>query len=331
MRNSRILYLDLIRILACTMIVLMHSPMPQLGTSSYVLSTVSFLTAPGIGLFFMVSGALLLPVKTSYISFIKHRLSKILLPTLFWTFVYLIIQLCDGDIALDNIPKRILSIPFSIQGHSILWFMYTLMGLYLLAPIISPWLKNTSKKDIELILMIWGVTLIFPLLKEFITVNNSESGTFYYFSGYAGYFLLGYYLKNYINKLNIFFILALIGIPILIAIYCKLSDLDVDFYQMFWYLSIPVTMMSIGWFLFVKRDFVNKKALNVTTTLSNCSFGVYLIHIFIMRNFLWNLDFISAYGGLIQIILTTILTLVISYLLVFMISKLPFSKYIIGY
>ena len=313
------------------MIVLMHSPMPHLGTSSYILSTVSFLTAPGIGLFFMVSGALLLPVNTSYTGFIKRRLSKILLPTLFWTLVYLIIQLCDGDITLNNLPKKILSIPFSVQGHSILWFVYTLIGLYILAPIISPWLKNATKKDIELVLIIWGTTLFFPFLKEFITVNNSESGTFYYFSGYAGYFLLGYYLKNYINKLNIFFVLAFIVMPILIAIYCKLSVLDFDFYQMFWYLSIPVTMMSIGWFLFVKREFINKKALYVTTTLSNCSFGVYLIHIFIMRNFLWNLDFISAYSGLIQIILTTILTLVISYLLVFLISKLPFSKYIIGY
>lgn len=331
MRNSRILYLDLIRILACTMIVLMHSPMPQLGTSSYVLSTVSFLTAPGIGLFFMVSGALLLPVKTSYTGFIKHRLSKILLPTLFWTFIYLIIQICYGDIALDSIPKKIFSIPFSVQGHSILWFMYTLIGLYILAPIISPWLKNASKKNLELILMIWGVTLLFPFLKEIITVNNSESGTFYYFSGYAGYFLIGYYLKNHINNQNIFLILALIVIPILIAIYCKLANLDVDFYQMFWYLSILVTMMAIGWFMLIKKTFENKKAVNLITTFSNCSFGVYLIHIFIMRYFLWNLDFISAHGGLIQIILTTILTLGISYLLVFMISKLPFSKYIIGY
>lgn len=331
MDENRILYLDVIRILACVMIVLMHSPMPHLGTSSYILSSASYLTAPGIGLFFMVSGALLLPVNTSYTGFMKRRLSKVLWPILFWTFVYLIIRLCDGDITLNSLPKRILSIPFSVQGHSILWFMYALMGLYILAPIISPWLKNATKKDLELVLILWSCTLFFPFLKEFLTVNHSESGTFYYFSGYAGYFLLGYYLEKNFNETSIFSIIALIGIPILIAIYCKLANLDVDFYQMFWYLSIPVAMMSIGWFFLAKKCFGNKKALNVTTTLSNCSFGVYLIHIFVMRNFLWNLDFISVHGGLIQIILTTILTLAISYLLVFTISKLPFSKYIIGY
>ena len=331
MYKNRILYLDIIRILACGMIVLMHSPMPHLGTSSYILSTVSYLTAPGIGLFFMVSGALLLPVNISSKDFMKHRLSKVLWPTIFWTFVYLILQLYIGNITLNSLPKRILSIPFSVQGHSILWFLYALIGLYILAPIISPWLKQTSKKNVELILIIWGITLIFPFLNEFLTISHSETGTFYYFSGYAGYFLLGYYLRTYINKINIISIIALIALPIFIAIYCKLANVDVDFYQMFWYLSILVASMSAGWFMMAKKYLDNKKALALTTTLSNCSFGVYLAHIFIMRNFLWHLDFISAFGGLIQIILTTILSLIISYSLVYLISKLPFSKYIIGY
>ena len=60
--KSRIFYLDVIRILACVMIVSMHAPIPNTGLNSYILSADSLLTAPGIGLFIMVSGALLLPV-----------------------------------------------------------------------------------------------------------------------------------------------------------------------------------------------------------------------------------------------------------------------------
>ena len=46
MRN-RDYSLDLIRVIACLMIVLMHSPMSGLGTSGFVLCGVSYFTAPG--------------------------------------------------------------------------------------------------------------------------------------------------------------------------------------------------------------------------------------------------------------------------------------------
>ena len=40
----------------------------------------------GIGMFFMVSGALLLPIKISTKQFLHRRLKKIVGPILFWTF-----------------------------------------------------------------------------------------------------------------------------------------------------------------------------------------------------------------------------------------------------
>ncbi len=52
MRNAT---LDLLRVIAMMMIVLMHSPMPG-SASGLVLAGLSYVTAPGIGLFFMVSG-----------------------------------------------------------------------------------------------------------------------------------------------------------------------------------------------------------------------------------------------------------------------------------
>ena len=69
--KERVLYLDIIRIIACIMIIAMHAPIPNTGLSSYVLSTDSLLTALGIGLFIMVSGALLLPVNMTTKSFLK--------------------------------------------------------------------------------------------------------------------------------------------------------------------------------------------------------------------------------------------------------------------
>ena len=48
---QRVVYLDGLRILACLMIILMHAPHPDVGLSGILLTPISFMTAPGIGLF----------------------------------------------------------------------------------------------------------------------------------------------------------------------------------------------------------------------------------------------------------------------------------------
>lgn len=45
---NRILYLDLIRILACLMIIAMHAPIPGSDINNYVLCADSLLSFPGI-------------------------------------------------------------------------------------------------------------------------------------------------------------------------------------------------------------------------------------------------------------------------------------------
>ena len=136
-RHRRDVALDVIRLIACLMIVLMHSPMPGLGTSGSVLCGISYLTAPGIGLFFMVSGALLLKVNVGRPyetrNFLRRRFTKILIPLVFWSFVGWGVE----QYGIDNTEL------------SILWLMYCLAGMYLLTPILSRWLSVASKKEIE--------------------------------------------------------------------------------------------------------------------------------------------------------------------------------------
>lgn len=134
--KDRDISLDIIRIFACCLVVLMHSPLPSSNANGPFLSGLSYVTAPCIGLFFMVSGALLMPVKMDYFTFIRKRLSKVVIPTLAWTALYLLLRVYFSESEL-NIVRALASVPFSAQGEGVLWFMYTLIGLYLLAPILS--------------------------------------------------------------------------------------------------------------------------------------------------------------------------------------------------
>lgn len=331
MSSTRIAYLDVIRIFACLLIITMHSPMPNNGADANMLSAISMITAPGIGLFFMVSGALLLPTQEPTGTFLKRRLKKVVYPTLFWSLFYLSLTFLTKGMTEEVMLKKICSIPFSTQGHSIMWFMYTLTGLYLLAPILSPWLRQASRRELEWVLALWGVTLCFPLLTYLVKVNTSNTGMLYYFSGYAGYFLLGYYLKTYRPKLKGWQIALLFIIPITTAIVLKITHTPINFYTIFWYQSILIVMMCVGWFCIFQKNEKSIPHRSWISVLSNCCFGIYLIHIFIMRSILWKCDFISAYGSIMQIVMTVILTGILSFAIVWCMSKLPFAQYIIGF
>jgi len=326
MNMERDYRLDVLRVIAISLIVLMHSPIPN-SAPGFVLTGISYLTAPGIGLFFMISGALLLGNKLSTGEFLKRRFSKVLFPTLFWTAFYLVVKCIKAPIPMADLVRIVLSIPFSAQGHGVLWFMYTLAGLYLLTPILSRWLKTATKREIEFYLMLWGVTLLYPYLKPVLTINESDTGLLYYFAGYSGYFLFGYYLK-YLYEFKWTHVFLALAIAIMVPAVLYSSQVEFDFYSMLWYLSLPVACMAFIWYALICQ--LHNKRITMFSDLSRLSFGIYLIHIFIMRDLLWQVDAISLLPGLIQIAVITIVTLLFSYIVVWSISKLSFSKYIIG-
>lgn len=239
MKTQRDYSLDIIRIAACLLVVLMHSPMPSENASGPFLLALSYLTAPCIGLFFMVSGALLLPVKYDYCTFLRRRLSKIVVPTLAWTAIYFCLKIYYSESEID-IVQSVLSVPFSAQGHGILWFMYTLIGLYLLAPILSAWVQVAKDSELRLVLILWAVTLCYPLIEGYIQITTGTTGILYYFTGYAGYFLLGYYLKHRCRQQKLIAAAAVAAVGFALIPALKYLQVPFDFYRLFWYESIFV-------------------------------------------------------------------------------------------
>ena len=311
----------------------MHAPLPSEQTNGIFLSSLSYFTTHCIGLFFMVSGYLLLPIKQDAGSFLRKRLGKVIGPTLFWSIFYIAANFIKGD-CQRSLMKELISIPFSAQGNPVLWFMYTLIGLYLLAPIISRWIENASRKEMEFYLGLWGISLCYPILSLFLSINQGTTGILYYFTGYAGYFILGSYLKKYPERISFKCIIPLMGIAILAPMICKIAQINVNFYEVFWYLSIFVVIQCVFWFQTITKlplKFSNRVE-TMLTRISNLSFGIYLIHIFIMRYVLWECDFILNIDSyILQTVTIAVLTFVLSTIVCYLISWLPFSADLIGY
>ena len=330
--KERVVYLDYIRIMACMMVVLMHAPMPSSNAVGVFLSSVSYFTSPCIGLFFMVSGALLLPSKESTGTFLRKRFLKIVYPVILWSLIYMGINWNTYSFP-KGIIEALFSLPFSPQGNSVLWFMYVLMGLYLITPIISRWLEHVGKKEIEFYLILWLVTLCYPILELFLSINDGKTGILYYSSGYLGYYVLGYYLNRYSFSLKIISTLFLLSLGC--VIYCKIGDIDVDFYRMFWYLSIFSAVQCALWFLLLKRFFEKhdySRFRRKVQQVAALTFGIYLMHILIMRSLLWQVSFIQEISNyIVQSLLVAVLTFVLSLGCTYLISLLPGGGYLIGY
>jgi len=320
--------LDLIRIAACLLVVLMHSPMPSENASGPFLSALSYLTVPCIGLFFMVSGALLLPIKDDYATFLRRRLSKIVIPTLVWTAIYLSLKIYYSESEI-NIIQSVLSVPFSAQGHGVLWFMYTLIGIYLLAPILSAWVKVAKDREIRFVLLLWAVSLCYPLIEGYIQIITGTTGILYYFTGYAGYFLLGYYLKHRCSQPRWIAPVAIAIIGLVLIPTLKYLQISFDFYRLFWYESIFVAALCYIIWLIISK--VNMWGAAVGE-LSNLTFGVYLAHILVMRYWLWKVEWVQTITNYpLQTITIFLLSTIIAFIFALVVSRMPLLHYLIGY
>ena len=115
------------------------------------------------------------------------------------------------------------------------------------------------------------------------------------------------------------------------AIILLMLNVEVDFYSLFWYLSVTVALQCVVWWSVVTRlmrEF--SKLPNLVVQLSKLSFGIYLVHILVMRNVLWQISWMQNMNGIVQIFVCTILTFIISAAVSWCLSKIPYVRAIIG-
>lgn len=148
---------------------------------------------PAVPLFVMLSGFLLLGKDYELDYFLKRRFSRVVVPALFWMAIYSYYNfMAKGSPA---------SIAEAIRGiverpvHYHLWFIYLIIGLYLVYPILRPWVRGAKEQDYWYFFIAWTVgALIYKILWVFSGISIGIY--FELFTNNCGYFVLGYYLGN---------------------------------------------------------------------------------------------------------------------------------------
>ena len=236
----------------------------------------------------MISGALFLKQDISFNKIYNKYIKRMLIHLIIWSFIY---SISNIKLSKKNIKKIILKF-FSSHYH--LWFLFSIIGLYM----IVPFLRLIAKKDELLkmyILLSIIINFVFQNFIFFLSYYSKQyssllqrkynSLNFNNKTKHVFYFMIGHYL-NSINDIK-FFKVIFIYITGLLGVYfttvlsynfiLKKKKKILTFFSME-YLNIATYSISI--FIFIKALFNNKnyKNLYLIKIISANTFGIYLIH-----------------------------------------------------
>ena len=385
--RKREVWIDWLRVAACFMVMLVHSTEPFYlgGEGAQILTRAdafwaaffdSFVRAC-VPLFIVASSFLQFPLHYPAKTFFKRRAVRILIPFAVWTVVYALVW---GD-PVENFRDLLLNFNYA-AGH--LWFVYMLAGLYLLMPLLSPWAERVGKRELRFYLGIWLLTTMLPLLRDWMSAGGpvviygpsglprqalyplwgeaswNAYGLFYYFSGMAGYLLLGLYIRKFVGPLSW-------GRTLAVALPCFFLGFAVSFggflrrvfvpgadfplsgpvdRAVFWETTwcndtVGVALMTIAWLLLFRKIRSSGAFFRrVLLPVSEAGYGMYLSHLLILSgvsSWFRNRFGIGADGVLgiwsspVEIVLAAVVSFVLTAALCVGLRRIPrVGKYLVG-
>ena len=345
--NNRIYAFDVMRILAICAVILLHISVDYV--KSYPNDSLEFISNNmlnsfcrfAVPMFFMISGSLMLNEDKN----LSNR--KIVLATLN-VFVLLVSWSIFYSVAYHIVKPLIFKEDISISamisamfyGHYHMWYLFALIGLYLMTPILRTFIKRENLPLITAylnfsIVVCFGLPFVNKIANHFTAHENllidyiSKYGMNCFYDSII-YYILGWYILNKkIKKRSrtTIYICGVLGYLATVICTQMLYD-NTQSPNNFFYdsNSLAVFLYTIAIFTFLYNLFERKNFTQnaVVIKLSNLVFGVYLIH----PVFLFALKIVFhdiGHAPLETVVIFAIATL-LSFFSVFAISKIPLIK-----
>lgn len=336
---KRLDYLDWLRVLSIFVVVGVHVVSKIINTGNTDEWEWQFANVIDSGIrwcvpiFFMLSGALLLTHKTGEPigGFLKKRLTKVIVPLLFWSGIYIAYKIFEQGESFSFREMVILVLTDDVYYH--LWFLYVIIGLYIMAPFLQILVKHMNQRVFQIFLLIWFLyTGLLPFVQKIYGFEPALTAGL--FQPYIGYFMLGAYLLLYpLPRRALWPLAALSVIAYLATIYgthnltVRKGELDEFYYEHYRPNQMVITLFV---FTLFQQLAPKLKSYRLIRQLSFATLGIYVIHplvqFYLNKLFGINETTINAFIG---VPLVWILIFVISFLIVRMIQKLPGAKHII--
>lgn len=304
--GGRLAYADLLRVVAALGVIVIHVsggwlPAFPAGTTNWnILNAWDCLSAWCVPVFVMCSGMFLLDPKKqlSYSTLFLRYLLRMITALLFWGTAYAMANtLLFGRITVQSFLSALYGVLLgNVPTH--LWFLYMMVGLYLLTPLLRAFIRGAKRSDLHWFFL---VTVVFvSLLPLLLNLRGSQTATLYanklYLNftmafpplAYVGYFVAGYYLKTYsLGRLaeGLIYVLGIAGALLTVGGSSFLNagtELGQFNGLMMGYLTPNVCAMSVAVFVlfrYVLGISEERSRRQRAGRLSDYTFGVYLVHI----------------------------------------------------
>lgn len=332
-------WVDLLKILACFLVIINHTGGYLLQYSGnenlfivlfYIFNFVFCKVA--VPIFLMVSGVLLLSRNSNYKE-IGKRIFRVLVPLVVLSaFIYF----RNNHVGFNHFGNFLISF-FEKPLADPFWYLYMLIGLYLVMPFLQKMVKNFRLKDYKYFIIICLLLpSLLPVISMYLPIVFYSNFTSALFSMSIGYFVAGFYLSRVeLSKRNrnIAIVLCIIFLALfacsMIIPYFKSSEISykLDTVNYITTVTPSLSLFYLVRYYFEKHKF-KSKTKDIISTISSLTFGIYLFHSFINYK-LYNLGFVQVmfdFCPYIGIIVLEILTFLCAGIITFVLRKIKFIR-----
>lgn len=305
-KSTRTIYFDFLRIFAIFAIVMLHvsggwfSNVDIGSLNWWVANLLDGVTRFAVPVFVMISGAIFLNREISVRKLYAKYILRMVVAFVFWSVLYAVIT----DPAA-NIKGMIVNI---LYGHYHMWFIYMIVGLYMMVPILRKIVEDQKATQYFLVLaflfcfLLPQVVDVLNVLPESFALLGEICNTVVtkfkidLFGGFAIYFVAGYYLNNIeisLKHRRIIYVLGVVGYAMTVVctyLLCVWHGVANElFYGSF---TVNIALFTIAVFVFGKyecgRIDLSERMEKIISKLSKWTFGAYLVHALIL-SIVWEL------------------------------------------
>ena len=346
-RKEIISWADLIRAVAIFLVVMIHvsgqltNAWGKIPTEQWIIADIyGGIARIAVPLFFMISGYLLLPRSERLGVFYSKRMTRILIPFVVWSLIYL--GWYCGNHAGACTPSFVWDLLLVQGAYYHLWFLYSIISIYLILPVLRLMIRPDTDKRI-----LWYLIILWLIFQPILGIAHK----FWNFSiklspplaiGFVCYFIFGYLLgEMMLSRTRIVVSGVVWGISTCVTIvgtYLLIrlsSQFDGFFYD---FVSLNVILASGAAFLLLRwiseREFFKSSLFHTfVRVLATSAFGIYLVHILVievLRDWIPFLHISSFMGNAIwSIPLVSVVVFSLSFLIVRILQSIPILKYIV--
>ena len=334
--------LDILRLLATLAVIMTHvcggtvKAIPVTAPTWVFLNSCRAAVTWDVPVFIMISGRFFLDENRNITlkDIFGKYLKRLILAFAVWSAVYQIyyVAYCaatgNGYLNFKGIISE------WIAGAYHMWYLYMLAGLYVLTPFLRKIASDKKLTEYFLILFLisqfaTNYAVAIPKLGEI--VGTVLGKTFFHFTlGYAGYFLLGYYLHRYgipekwEKPLYALGIVLAVFSAVATTLHSQYEGMPNEWFSKYQMPNIIIESAALYTFFVrqVSKLSFSERCRGFFTQMTELGFGVYLVHALVI-------DLITLTGltvrnmPLLTVPLLTVVVLILSLILTKLIRSIP--------